>query len=103
MNRETVGNIGGIPHLAKNERDTRISCTRHQTTAKCAASIEQSRMSLIGTNKLHRKSVGMGHPGLWQGEISQFGTGVTAETHVGTRKRGIPYILRAVLAPPSEL
>jgi hypothetical protein len=37
-------NIPGFPHLAKNERDTRISCTRHQTTATGAAFIEESRM-----------------------------------------------------------
>src|ERR1700690_3709680 len=55
-------NIGGIPHLAKNERDTRISCTRHQATATCAAFIEESRMKFINANKLHRKSGGMGHP-----------------------------------------
>jgi hypothetical protein len=55
-------NIGGIPHLAKNERDTRISCTRYQETATCAAFIEESRMELIRATKLHRKSGGMGRP-----------------------------------------
>jgi hypothetical protein len=41
---------------------TRISCTRHQATAACAAFIEESRMKFINANKLHRKSGGMGHP-----------------------------------------
>jgi hypothetical protein len=66
-------NICGIPHLAKNERDARISSTRHQTTATCAAFIEESRMNFIIANKLHRKS------GVW-----------------GTR-----VLLRATLIPPS--
>ena len=47
-------------HLAKNERDTRISCTRRQATAARAAFIEESRMKLINANKLHRKSAGYG-------------------------------------------
>src|SRR5271169_6535107 len=64
MNRESEGKSSGIPHLAKNERDTRISCTRHQATAACAAFIEESRMKLINANRLHRKSGGMGHPSL---------------------------------------
>jgi hypothetical protein len=49
-------NIGGIPHLAKNERDTRISCTRNQATATCAAFIEESGMKFINANKPRRKS-----------------------------------------------
>src|ERR1700678_3730285 len=64
MNRESEGKSSGIPHLAKNERDTRISCTRHQATATCAAFIEESRLKFINANKLHRKSGGMGHPSL---------------------------------------
>src|SRR6204780_5210828 len=47
-----------LPHLAKNVRDTRISCTQHQPTATCAAFIEESRMKFINANKLHRKSGG---------------------------------------------
>ncbi len=46
----------GAPHLAKNQRDTRISCTRHQGTSTCAAFIEENRMKLINADKLHRKS-----------------------------------------------
>jgi hypothetical protein len=55
-------NIGGIPHLAKNERDARISCTGRQATATCAAFVEESRIKFINANKLHRKSGGVGHP-----------------------------------------
>src|ERR1700685_2087233 len=57
--------VRGIPHLAKNERDARISCTRHQPTATCAAFIEESRMKFINANKLHRKSGGVGHPSIF--------------------------------------
>ncbi len=49
----------GIPHLAKNERDTRISCTRSQATSTCAAFIEQSRMKFINANNF------TGNPGVW--------------------------------------
>jgi hypothetical protein len=69
--KKVGGQVCGIPHLAKNERDTRISCTRHQATATCAAFIEESRMKLINANKLHRKSGGMGHPLVRGGERSQ--------------------------------
>src|ERR1700678_623679 len=61
MNRESEGKSSGIPHLAKNERDTRISCTRHQATATCAAFIEESRMKFINAKKLPRKSGGVGY------------------------------------------
>src|ERR1700733_12444592 len=60
-------NIGGIPYLAKNERDTRIFCTQHQATATCAAFVGGSRMKFINANKLHRKSGGTGHPALIEG------------------------------------
>jgi hypothetical protein len=53
----------GIPHLAKNERDTRISCTRPQVTAKCAAFIKESRMKLANAINIDRKSGDMAHPG----------------------------------------
>src|SRR5580698_221132 len=64
MNRESKGRSSGIPHLAKNERDTQISCARHQATTACAAFIEESRVRLVNANKPHRKSGGMGHPSL---------------------------------------
>ena len=54
--RESEGKSSGIPHLAKNERDTRISCTQRQATSTCAAFIEESRMKFINANKLHGKS-----------------------------------------------
>src|ERR1700691_1528870 len=50
----------GAPHLARFSRDARISCTRHQATATCAAFIEESRMKFINANKLLRKSGGVG-------------------------------------------
>jgi hypothetical protein len=56
------GRIRGIPHLAKNKRDARISCTLHRARVACAAFIEESRMKFINANKLHRKSGGVGHP-----------------------------------------
>jgi hypothetical protein len=34
----------------------RISCTRDQAAATCAAFIEESRMKVINANKFHRKS-----------------------------------------------
>src|SRR6202453_3527349 len=52
-------NTGGIPHLAKNERDTRISCTRHHATSTCAAFIEESRMKSINATNF------TGNPGVW--------------------------------------
>src|ERR1700688_171827 len=58
----------GIPHLAKNERDTRISCTRLQATATRAAFIKESRMKLANAIKINTKSGGVGHPGLVVGE-----------------------------------
>jgi hypothetical protein len=58
MHRESEGESSGIPHLAKYERDTRISCARHQATATGAAFIEESHMRFINANKLHRKSGG---------------------------------------------
>src|ERR1700677_4892809 len=64
MNRAAEGKSSGIPHLAKNERDTRISCTRHQPAATCAAFIEESRMKFTNANTLHRQSGGVGHPSL---------------------------------------
>jgi hypothetical protein len=48
--------VSGVPHPAKNERDTRISCTRHLATTACAAFIKESRMKFINANKRHRKS-----------------------------------------------
>ncbi len=62
VHREPEGKISGIPHLAKNERDTRISCTGHQATATCAAFIEESRMKSINANELHQKIRGYGAP-----------------------------------------
>src|SRR5271155_3901942 len=54
--------IRGIPHLAKNERDARISCTQSSATASCAAFIEESRIKPTNATKLRRKSGGVGHP-----------------------------------------
>jgi hypothetical protein len=48
--------VFGTPHLAKNERNTRIACTRHLERATCAAFIEESRIKLLFVTKLHRKS-----------------------------------------------
>ena len=50
--------------LAKNERDTRISCTRIHLTAACAAFFKESRMRFGEFIKVRRKSGGMGHPWL---------------------------------------
>jgi hypothetical protein len=45
-----------IPHLAKNERDARISCTLLQPSSACAAFIKESRMEFTDLTKPHRKS-----------------------------------------------
>jgi hypothetical protein len=45
-----------FPHLAKNERDTPISCTRLYSMAACAAFIKESRMKLVEPTGLNRKS-----------------------------------------------
>src|SRR5580658_3167883 len=70
--------VRGIPHLAKNERDARISCTWYQATATCAAFIEESRIKFINANKLHRKSGGVGHPSSVAG--ADFFSGVSRGT-----------------------
>jgi hypothetical protein len=45
-----------LPHLAKYERDTPISCTRLYSMAACAAFIKESRMKLVEPTGLNRKS-----------------------------------------------
>src|ERR1700677_3431743 len=60
--------VCGIPHLAKNERDTRISSTRRQARATCAAFIEESRIKLVNAIKLHRKSGLWGTRHSWKGQ-----------------------------------
>jgi hypothetical protein len=57
-----AANLDGIPHLAKDERDARISCTRYQAAVTCAAFIEESRIKFTNANIPHRKSGGVGHP-----------------------------------------
>jgi hypothetical protein len=62
----------GLPHLAKNERDTRISCTRHQATVTCAAFIEESRMKFINAKQTSQEIRGVGHPSVHpHGEIPE--------------------------------
>jgi hypothetical protein len=58
MRRSTSRAI--IPLKPKNGL-TRISCTRHQARATCAAFLKESCMKSINANRLHRKSGGMGH------------------------------------------
>ena len=57
-----AANLSGIPHLAKNERYTRISCRQHETASTCAAFIKESRIKFINATKLRRKSRDLGHP-----------------------------------------
>jgi hypothetical protein len=54
----------GYPTSRENERDTGITCTRHEATGTCAAFIAESRMTVVHANKLQRKSGCMGHPAL---------------------------------------
>src|ERR1700679_1254392 len=71
--------VFGIPHLAKNERDTRISCTRHQERAPCAAFIEESCIKLVFVTKLHRKSGFMPDRSLVEG-IEEVGGSLVRQT-----------------------
>jgi hypothetical protein len=62
------GRMGSFGNSLKPKNGlTRISCTRHQATAACAAFTEESRMKFTNANKLHRKSGGMGYPALVAG------------------------------------
>jgi hypothetical protein len=90
LGREFGVECCGIPYLAKNERDTRISCPRLQTTATCAAFIEESRMEFANAIKLDRKSGGMGHPGLVAEEGLQAWTSGAGEP---SSFRGYPTLL----------
>ena len=51
-----AANLDGIPHLAKDERDARVACTRYQAAVTCAAFIEESRRKFTNANIPHRKS-----------------------------------------------
>jgi hypothetical protein len=59
--------VRGIPHLAKNERDARISCTLLQPSSACAAFIKESRMKFGDLTKPHRKSGVWGTRRSWSG------------------------------------
>src|SRR6202453_52499 len=59
LNGQRKSKVRGIPHLAKNQRDARISCTLLQPSPACAAFIKESRMKCINAIELHRKS------GMW--------------------------------------
>ena len=48
--------IRDIPHLAKNERDARISCTLRWTGPRVRAFFKESRMKIAEPTELHRKS-----------------------------------------------
>jgi len=64
----------GAPH-------PRISCTRRQATAACAAFIEESRMKFVKAYKLHRKSGGVGHPSFVHPLFSILLLGRSAQRH----------------------
>jgi hypothetical protein len=67
------------PHLAKNERDTRISCKRLREATARAAFIMESRMNFINATKVHRKSGDMGHPSFVAGrKVNQFAFSLSA-------------------------
>jgi hypothetical protein len=50
------GRRGGIPHLAKNERDTRIPCTRFHPVQRVRLFLKESRKKVANSTKLNRKS-----------------------------------------------
>jgi hypothetical protein len=56
---EVRGESGGIPHLAKNERDAPNFLYAALDRAACAALFKESRMKFREPTKLHRKS------GMW--------------------------------------
>ena len=53
------GESGGIPHLAKNERDAPNFLYAGLDSTACAALFKESRMKFREPTKLHRKS------GMW--------------------------------------
>ena len=55
-------NIGGIPHLAKNERDAPNFLFAALDMAACAPFFKERRMKFVEPTKLHRKSGVWGHP-----------------------------------------
>jgi hypothetical protein len=55
------GKSGGIPHLAKNERDARISYTRHKTTAVCGFHRGKPR-EVHQRQQTSQEIRGVGHP-----------------------------------------
>jgi cytochrome c553 len=48
--------VRGISHLAKNERDTPISCSLRWTMPRVRLSLKERRMKFAEPNNLHRKS-----------------------------------------------
>jgi hypothetical protein len=59
--------VRGIPHLAKNERDTPNFLHAAPDMTACAAFIKESRMDFAGAYKLHRKSGIWGTPRFLEG------------------------------------
>jgi hypothetical protein len=67
VERSTVWR-GGIPHLAKNERDTPNFLHAALDKAACAPFIKEGRMKFAEPTKQHRKSGMWGTRGLWLGQ-----------------------------------
>ena len=66
--RATVqGKTRGIPHLAKNERDTRISCTRFHPAQRVRLSSKESRMKFVSPHETPQEIQGVGACG-WLSE-----------------------------------
>ena len=59
MNRESEGKRGGIPHLAKNQRDAANFLYAALDMAACAPFFKERRMKFAEPTKLLRKS------GMW--------------------------------------
>jgi hypothetical protein len=60
------GKSSGIPHLAKNDRDTRISCTGHPATATCAVPASPTaRRGRRDLCSLPTPTNFTGNPGVW--------------------------------------
>src|ERR1700677_2593026 len=63
------GKTRGIPHLAKNERDTRISCTRFHPAQRVRLSSKESRMKFVSPHETPQEIRVYGAPDSWQGGI----------------------------------
>jgi RimJ/RimL family protein N-acetyltransferase len=89
---EYQSECSGIPHLAKNERDTRISCTQRQSVAACAAFIKESRMKSVAHPRF------TGNPG-----IRGFPVRSASQCRVCGFHQGKPHEVSCPIRPSQEI